>query len=53
LLSLSTFPVVIPFIVFEDARLRCVLPMHLPSSCCLFADIFLHVTLDFGHGQRA
>ena len=53
LVVLSTFPVVIPFIVFKMPDWRYGVPMHSLSYRYLFADIFLHVTLDFGRLQRA
>src|SRR5262249_41573584 len=48
---LSTFPIVIPFILIGDAR--CVSPMRLPSECCSCADMPLGVTPGFDRGPQA
>jgi hypothetical protein len=51
---LSTFPIVIPFILIGDARAwRCASPMRLRSQCCSCADMRLGVAPDFDRGQRA
>ena len=51
LVILSTFPVVISFIIFENAQLALRIPTQSPSHCYFFADLFLRVMQGFGHGQ--